>query len=469
MRIMRAWARLGAGTVLVGLVFTLPLSHSPTLPRLSAQETSLTVYSDGRLLVRRTLPVAVARGVSTIAADLGVREADPASITSLDDGVQVKGVRVFGAVGLEGSLRRSVGREVVFRTGPDSAPGYVRGTLLSLDPPAVRVGGYVLYGMPGTPVFPDSMVQLEPRVEVTIDAARAASALRLMYMSTGLNWQASYALVLPPGGAGEGTVTGTAQIANGASLTLRGAQVQLLAGEVRRAAPQLRLQAGVVERVQVSQIMATGEATGEALGGTHLYTLPGTVDFAPGETRTIALFAPSAAAVEPEFALRNQGYGVVNEWPDAQRDQHPEIAYRIRRPAASPFGGTPLPAGTMRVFEPDAEGRPQLVGEAAIGHSPAGRDVRVTTGTAFDVTATRTQTAFVRRGDRESESAYRVDLQNAKTQSVTVLVTDACPARCEIVSSSLPGEQPSASTVSFRVSVPAGGAASLEYRIRARW
>jgi hypothetical protein len=95
--------------------------------------------------------------------------------------------------------------------------------------------------------------------------------------------------------------------------------------------------------------------------------------------------------------------------------------------------------------------------------------VRVTTGTAFDVTATRTQTAFERRGDRETVSAYRVDLQNAKTQAAVVQVMDQCPGRCEIVSSSQPGEQPSVASVSFKVTVPAGGSATLQYQLRARW
>ena len=439
------------------------------LYRLTAQETGVTIYSDGRVIVRRTVAVAVARGVSTVPVDLGVREADPGSIVSLDTAIQVRGARIVAATGVDASLRRSLGREVVFRTGPDSAPHLVRGTLLSMDPPAVRVDGYVLYGMPGTPVFPDSLVQLLPRVELTVEAARAASGLRLMYMSGGLSWGASYALMLPRGGSGQGGVSGVAQIQNNAALSLPGVAVQLLAGDVRRA--QQPMPQGGVMRMQAAAAAETAdEGTGEeALGGTHVYTLPGTVDFAPGETRTIALFPRSSAAVEPEFVLRNQGYGIVMEWPDTQRDQHPEIAYRVRRPATGAFGATPLPAGIVRVYEPDSAGRPQLVGETMIQHTPAGRDLRLTTGTAFDLTATRTQTYFERRGPQEVISAYRVELQNARTRAATVAVMDQCPGRCEVVSSSVPAEQTSAQTVSFRVSVPAGGSASVEYRLRARW
>jgi hypothetical protein len=433
------------------------------------QETSVTIYADGRLLVRRTLPLAVTRGTSTVVADLGVRQAEPSSIVSLDSGVQVRGVRVFGATGLDGSLRRSLGSDVVFRVGPDSTPRYLRGTLLSLDPPAVRTDGYVLYGMPGTPVFPDSMVQLLPRVELTVEAARAAGSVRVMYLSGGLSWAASYALMLPRGGAGQATVVGTAQIDNGGLVSLPGARVQLLAGTVRRAQqpgprPMMAM-AGAAMRTTES----ADEPAEEALGGTHVYALPGTVDFAPGETRTVALFAPAVTPVEPEFMLSGASYGPTGAWPDALRDLHPEIGYRVRRNAGSPFGSTPLPGGLVRVYEPDESGRPQLVGEATIAHTPSGRDVRVTTGTAFDVTATRAQTAFERRGDRETVSAYRVELQNAKSQAVVVQVADQCPGRCEIVSSSVAGEQPTVASVVFRVTVPAGGSATLQYQLRARW
>jgi hypothetical protein len=433
------------------------------------QETSVTIYSDGRLLVRRTIPVAVARGTSTVVADLGVREADPASIVSLDSTVQIRGVRVFGATGVDGSLRRSLGSDVVFRVGPDSSPRYLRGTLLSLDPPAVRSDGYVLYGMPGTPVFPDSMVQLLPRVEVTVDASRAVAGLRLMYLSGGLSWAASYALMLPRGGAGQAAVTGTARIENGGAVSLPGAQVQLLAGDVRRAMRREAPNGMVAMAARAPAAEADEAVADEALSGTRVYAVPGTVDFAPGETRTVALFPRATAAVEAEFFLRQQSYGPTGEWPDAMRDLHPEIGYRVRRPAASPFGSTPLPSGVVRVYEPDESGRPQLVGETTIGHTPSGRDVRVTTGTAFDVTATRAQSAFERRSARETVSAYRVEIQNAKNQAIVVQVADQCPGRCEIMSSSVPGEQPAVASVLFRVTVPANGSATLQYQLRARW
>ena len=44
-----------------------------------------------------------------------------------------------------------------------------------------------------------------------------------------------------------------------------------------------------------------------------------------------------------------------------------------------------LPAGTVRVYQRDARGNPQFVGEHRIGHTPMGSDIGLTTGQAFDV------------------------------------------------------------------------------------
>jgi hypothetical protein len=438
--------------------------------RLCAQETSLTIYSDGRVLVRRTLSVPVPRGVSSFAADLGARAADPTSFLALDEGAQVRGVRSVGASGQDGSLRRAVGTDLDFRvTGADSVARYVRGTLLSMDPPAVRLDGRVMYGFPGIPVFPDSLAQLEPRYELTVEAQRPMSAFRLAFLSDGLSWHASYSLVLPSRGAGTGSVTGTATIVNGGALTVRGAQVQLLAGEVRRAAAPNRPMPMMALARAAPAVAAEAGPAEESVGETHVYTLPGQLDIGLGETRSVALFARAETPVEPEFVLRPQGWGALVRWPDTQREIHPAVSYLVRRPAASAFGAQPLPAGTVRVFSPDSAGRLQLVGEAAIGHTPAGRELHLATGTVFDVTAERTQTAFDNTVRRQIVASYRVVLRNAKDTAVTVQVLDEFPNTWEMLSSTAVPERLSSSSVRFPVVVPANAEATLEYRVRVRW
>ena len=58
----------------------------------------------------------------------------------------------------------------------------------------------------------------------------------------------------------------------------------------------------------------------------------------------------------------------------------------------------PLPTPQPEA-EPDSAGRVQLIGESSIDHSPAGEDLRLNAGTAFDLTAKRIQTSYATRRD----------------------------------------------------------------------
>jgi hypothetical protein len=435
---------------------------------LRAQETSLTIYQDGRVLVRRAFPLQVPRGASTLGVDLGARSVDPGTIVALDEGVEVRGASVTAATGQDAALRRALGRDLEFMAGRgDTTPRFIRGTLLSLDPPAVRLEGRVIFALPGTPAFPESLISLAPRVDLGLEAARPQRVLRLAYQVQGLQWRASYALVVPREGGARGAITGLATIENPGGLSFTGAQVQLLAGEVRRAvAPRGVAEGGLVMmRAQAAAAPAAEEAVGE----THVYTLPGIVDLAPGESRTVALFPRADVQVEPEYLLRHNAYVWQVRQAQPEQDLHPEIGYLARRPRGTAFGDTPLPAGIVRVLSPDSAGRLQLLGEVQIQHTPAGRELHLSTGTAFDITAQRTQLTFEPHGAREAVSSYRVTIQNAKRDAVTVQVLDEFPGQNEVLSSSVPPERLSSSSVRFPVAVAAGGEATLEYRVRVRW
>ncbi len=434
-----------------------------------AQETSLTVYQDGRVMVRRALPFAVPRGTTTFAVDLGGRGADATSLVALDEGVEVRGVRQFAATGVDGSLRRAVGRDIDFAVGSDTLR-FVRATVLSLDPPAFRVQGRVVYDMPGRPAFPDSLVQLTPRAEVTVEAARAARTLRVAYLAQGLSWHAGYTLVAPSSGAGRATMTGAATIDNPGALAIAGAEVQLLAGDVRRAyQPRVMAMDRAAPMAAPAVAMEGAVASEEAVGESHVYTLPGTVDFVPGASRTVALFPQATPQVERAFAFRPSGYGHLQQWRMPEQDLHAEVTYLVRRPSGTPFGDTPLPAGVVRVLVPDSAGRVQLLGEVPIPHTPGGRELKLATGTAFDITGQRTQLTFVQQGRRQVEVSYRVQVQNAKSDTVTVQVYDEFPGQWDVLSSTARPERLSSTTVRFAVGVPAAGEATLEYRVRIRW
>ena len=85
---------------------------------LSAQ-TGLTIYNSGRVLVRRTLPVAVPKGASDQRLSLGLL--DPASLFPLDPAVSFLAATYDGGTDQQSTLRRAIGRDLLFVRGPAAA------------------------------------------------------------------------------------------------------------------------------------------------------------------------------------------------------------------------------------------------------------------------------------------------------------------------------------------------------------
>jgi hypothetical protein len=136
-----------------------------------------------------------------------------------------------------------------------------------------------------------------------------------------------------------------------------------------------------------------------------------------------------------------------------------------------------LPAGTVQLYQADSAGRVQLVGEASIAHTPAGRPVRLQAGDAFDLTAERVQTDFRQEqrpgpaGQRvpprqRVTAAFRVTITSAKPVPATVDVREMRFGEWRVVASSVPAEKLSATEVRFRVRVPANGEAVLTYTVQ---
>ncbi|MDQ3137513.1 MAG: hypothetical protein M3Q93_07995, partial [Gemmatimonadota bacterium] len=345
-------------------------------------QTSLTIYNDGRVLVRRSVTLAVPKGPSALRATLG--PLDPASIFSLDPDVAIQGLRYDGAVDEGSVLRRSVGRRLIFRL-PESKDT-ISALVLGVDPLRLQLpDGSVTFSPPGAALYPGDVVVADPTVSLQVESGRAQDRLRLGYFTGGASWRASYQVVLA---AGDARVTGSAVLA---SQTLRAedAEVQLLAGAVGRAEeeqPPMPLQ----ERAAMADMaMQKTQAVGEQrVGEFHLYSLPGRSSLLPGLTTTVALFDPARVKYDRSYVVRGQvpWWGILPQQGD-ETEAPVEVFYTLARPRKTELGDRPLPAGTVRLFQPDSAGRAQLVGEAFMDHTPAGEDVRLSAGIAFDLTA----------------------------------------------------------------------------------
>lgn len=446
------------------LSFLVCLTACPTV--LSAQESSVTLFRDGSVLVRRTIGQPLgAGGTTTLQLDLQAPAIDAGSFVVLDTTASLQSFRLLQADGLTAALRRAVGRDIDFWVAARDTLFTVRGRVLSADPFAVRVGSRVLYEPPGRPAFPDSLAPLSARAEVGVLGRLPTPALHVAYLTSGASWQATFTAVVSRQSGGTASVSGLATIAN-AGLRMHGVHVQLASGDIRRAGGPVF---DGVRAMAAAPLARADLGGGESVADTRVYSLPGTLTFEPGVSVGVPLFDRTTADVERMMVFNPSG-NVISQWVGrADSNVHPDIHYVIHRPAGSTFGDLPLPEGTLRVLVPDSAGRVQLVGEASLPPTPPGRDLDIVTGTASDVVADRIQTDFEPHGERDVTTAYRVTVHNGKDEPVTVAVNEFAPGHWEILTSSVQAERVSASQFRFTLPVAAHGDGVLEYRIHVRW
>jgi len=431
----------------------------------ASAQTGLTIYNDGRVLVRRTLPVAVPKGASEQRASLGAL--DPASLFTLDPAVSILAATYDGGVDQQSTLRRAVGRELTFvRTPTDT----VRATLLAVDPERYRYAdGTVGFLAPGTPRFPADLVIVDPTVRMSLKSAQALPALGLGYFTTGADWAASYQVVL----AGkEARVTGEA-VVQSSTLSVADAELQLLAGNVG-SAPTDQLMAKRNRAMAGVAAMEAAPAQEQRIGEAHLYTVPGKVTLRPGQTSIMALFEPASAPVVKRLVVQPglPYWGGLQQYGDAQ-EVPVSVTYVVTRALKTPFGDTPVPGGTARIYQKDDAGRLQLIGESGLDHTAAGQPLELDAGTAFDLTARRTQTTYTSTRDKNGRytatADYSVTVANATDSAATVDVLEERGGDWSVVQSSVTADRVSSTRVRFRLSVPAKGELTLTYRVRVSW
>lgn len=396
----------GRRVAAIGLIFALAAAAPG-----SAQEragTSLTVYSQGLALVRAELDRPLTTGTHAVRIDGLPTSVEQASLVVLNGGTVLQGVRGYRTYEGGGAV----------------------GASLVLD----------------------------------LEVSEPVQTMRIAYLAGGLDWSTSYAMLVA---SDERSVRldGYATIVNGSGARFVDAEFQLLAGDVNIASPRRQMYRAM-DAVAVQAVAAAPELLEEAFSGYHVYTVSEPLTLEPEESRRIRLMGGDAVAVVKEYVLA----GTVSP---RQRQAEPQpvavgVRYRVARAPETELGAVPLPAGTVRIYKHDDAGRLQLLGMAGIGNSPAGQELVLPVGRAFDVTAVRTQTGFRRVGDNGRESDWAVKLTNASDQDTTVQVMERIGGDWTILSSSHDPQILSAAAVRFDVVVPAGAEVELRYSVSVR-
>ncbi len=441
-------------------------------------QTSLSIYSDGRVVVRRSLALPLEKGRNTLSLKLDAL--DPATLFSPDTAVALVSAVLRPATDQATALLRAIGQTLAFvRVRAQGGADTVRATVIRADPPQYRLlDGRFLLSQPGEPLFPAELIRTAPEVAVTLEATRPQPRTDLAWVAEGAaRWEAVYQVALV---GGRCQVSGTATITSEA-LRADTAEIQLVAGSINRARvtpppPEFAARAGALKGAFLERGATTSE---EAVGETHVYLLPARISLEPGAPVATALFPRVGVAYTQEYVVPGvlPYRGFFGQSPGEPNRVPVQVWYTLKRARGTAFGDRPLPGGTVQLYQSDSAGRLQLVGEARSVHTAPGRDLRVQSGDAFDVTADRVQTDYTqepippaKRGmptRQRVTASYRVSISNAKAEAVTVDVREARVGVWRVTDSSVPAEKLSATEVRFRVQVPAGGDATLTYTVQA--
>ena len=438
----------------------------------------------GFVLVDRSLEYALKAGGNRVSATGLPRtmDADAATLRPLDAGVRLLAQRYIAPPRSSTDVvAAAIGRRVAVEHTSGGAKQTDSGTLISAS------GGLTLALADGrikvireydnfSVVEAASLLPRQAALQWTLQAAQAGDArFELSYPMGGMAWRAEYLATLAPGDGCKLDLDGAALVANRSGTGFDAARLTLVAGEPNRTRDEVvvtgtRLQYEAADAAAAAPAPPRERASGEY----HAYELPGSFDLSNGSTERVPLFArlsgvacergyetsPEVPVWEPPQPLVDPGFN------DATGPQPVKATVSLRNDEKSGLGRA-LPAGRVRVFE----GR-DFLGESMLGHTPKGAEVRLETGTAFDLTAERERTAFsVDRGGRTMTESFAITLRNARDADATVVVVEPIPRWSDwrIAESSVPANKRDAHHAEFEVTVPAGGETRLTYAARYRW
>jgi hypothetical protein len=462
-------------------------------PSQSAQgDVAVTIYNGNLALVQDTRQIAIPAGRSRqefpdVSAQI---RAETVTLTGQGIGIVEQNFD-YDLLSPQALMQKAIGETITLvRTNPATgAEQRERARVLAVN------GGVVLQigdrievlrddGLPVRVIFDRVPENLRARPTLSVTVASQAAGRRpvtLTYLTPGLGWQADYVALFDEA-AGRMDVQGWITLTNNSGTPFVNANVLLVAGTVGQGSQGYPSTGGRIRRT------GTETANRERLGDFYLYPLAERTTVANRQVKQVSFLDAQGTPAQRAYEYHNGWLGTQSE---------PQSVNTVLRFSTSREQGLgdALPAGTVRVYQRDARGSPQFVGEASIGHTPMGSELGLRTGEAFDIKVQPTVEARERiteqqwettsrfrirhpdgtvttaEGDTRTDTVFwqtrmRYAVTNATPQPVTVLVTQSGLGNyyqdTRIVSETLPHERGSFDAVTWRVPVPANGAVNLD-------
>ena len=445
----------------------------PVLPapsRTAQGDVAVTIYNENRALVQDRRELALPGGRSRQEFPDVSAQIRPETVTLTGNGIGIVEQNFdFDLLTPAAMMQKAVGETVTLvRMNPASgAETRERARILAANGGVVmQIGDRIEVlrddGLPARVIFDRVPAQLRarPTLSITLDTAHAGrQPVTLNYLTGGLGWSADYvALFDEPNG--KMNVQGWITLTNSSGTAFTNARTLLVAGAVNQVQRAYQVYGAYPPPPPPppppgGMIRAGTQTAGrERLGGFYLYPLPERTTIADKQTKQVSFLNVSGAPAARAYEYRNGWLGSA----DVAQSVSSVLRFSTERGGGL---GDALPAGTMRVYQRDARGNPQFVGEQQIGHTPMGSSMSLATGESFDV---KVRPLVVERTRLNTSPRWKTrmlyEVSNAGPAPVVVdVVQDGLWGDTRITDETIKAERLTADSARWHVPVPANGRA----------
>lgn len=316
--------------------------------------------------------------------------------------------------------------------------------------------------------IPEGMISV-PTLVWDIDSKDAGSRfVELSYITQGMKWDANYVLTLDDSSK-KAALQGWVTLDNQSGATYKDATLKLLAGDVNMArrsfaAPQGRAGGG----------FGGAGANGfqeQQLFEYHLYTLQRPATIKNKETKQLSLLSAGGVPYRKRLildALRDYGVYYPSQGEIGSGTQHAQARIEFVNDEKSGLG-IPLPAGKFRIYQRDASGSMQLLGEDTIKHTPREERISLVVGEAFDIVSNRKRTNFQMVSPNSYRETFEIDVRNRKATTETVEVLERHYGDWKVEATSDPWTKEDATTMRYVLTMKPNEEKKVSYTIVTTW
>lgn len=443
------------------------LAGEVIVPVSSQVDVNVTIYNEGRALIKDEREVSLSMGENTLAFQGVSANMMPQTALLKGNGLFTKEQNFnYDLLTKEALLKKSVGHQVTTEYIDPVTGKAQRGiaTLLAYnDKPVLKIGNKIETDYPGRIVF-DSVpadLRAEPTLSVVVESDKQTQeTVELDYLTQGLSWKADYVAKLNEDET-KMALNAFVTLQNHSGAAYKNALLQLVAGDVnvaREPEPKVRF---YTRTEAMDYAVAPANMTAESLSDFYIYTVPHKTDLLSNQTKQVALFSVDDVGVTKTYEFNRPFTVSATE----KKEMKPAVYVSFENTTPNHLG-KPLPKGIVRFYKEDAGRNMQFVGEDTVPHKAENEVVRLRLGEAFNVSADMKRTQVHSVSDTLKNAAYEVVFKNGGAKDVTVQLMLDFPDNFKLLSETVKSEKVTSNTLKWLVVVPAKGQAVLEYKVQ---